>query len=66
MNMPQISLHFISNFHAVNKAIKCTTEASSVLGDKRIGVIWHTQGSGKSLTMAFFAGKINDIICHLI
>ena len=27
-------------------------------GDKRIGVIWHTQGSGKSLTMAFFAGRI--------
>jgi len=27
-------------------------------GDKRAGVIWHTQGSGKSLTMAFFAGRI--------
>lgn len=27
-------------------------------GDKRIGVIWHTQGSGKSLTMAYYAGKI--------
>ncbi len=27
-------------------------------GDRRIGVIWHTQGSGKSLTMAFYAGKI--------
>jgi len=27
-------------------------------GDRRIGVIWHTQGSGKSLTMAFFAGRI--------
>jgi type I restriction enzyme R subunit len=26
-------------------------------GDRRIGVIWHTQGSGKSLTMAFYAGK---------
>ncbi len=25
-------------------------------GDRRIGVVWHTQGSGKSLTMAFFAG----------
>lgn len=25
-------------------------------GDRRVGVIWHTQGSGKSLTMAFFAG----------
>ena len=27
-------------------------------GDKRIGVIWHTQGAGKSLTMAFYAGRI--------
>ena len=27
-------------------------------GDHRIGVIWHTQGSGKSLTMAFYAGRI--------
>jgi len=30
----------------------------SVAGDKRIGVIWHTQGSGKSLLMAFYAGQI--------
>ncbi len=28
------------------------------LGDKRIGVVWHTQGSGKSLTMAFYAGRV--------
>src|SRR5207248_5399114 len=27
-------------------------------GDKRAGVIWHTQGSGKSLTMAFYAGRL--------
>ena len=27
-------------------------------GDQRIGVVWHTQGTGKSLTMAFFAGRI--------
>ena len=27
-------------------------------GDRRIGVVWHTQGSGKSLTMAFYAGSI--------
>jgi type I restriction enzyme R subunit len=27
-------------------------------GDRRVGVIWHTQGSGKSLTMAFYAGKV--------
>ncbi len=45
-------------FHAVNKAIDCTLRASSPKGDKRAGVIWHTQGSGKSLTMAFYAGKL--------
>jgi type I restriction enzyme R subunit len=28
------------------------------LGDRRVGVVWHTQGSGKSLTMAFYAGCI--------
>ena len=27
-------------------------------GDRRIGVVWHTQGSGKSLSMAFYAGRI--------
>jgi type I restriction enzyme R subunit len=27
-------------------------------GDKRVGVVWHTQGSGKSLTMVFYAGRI--------
>lgn len=27
-------------------------------GDRRIGVVWHTQGSGKSLLMVFYAGKI--------
>ncbi len=27
-------------------------------GDKRVGVVWHTQGSGKSLSMAFYAGRI--------
>lgn len=45
-------------FHAVNKAVECTIQAASPKGDKRVGVIWHTQGSGKSLTMAFYAGKI--------
>ncbi|HTV48307.1 MAG TPA: type I restriction endonuclease subunit R [Phycisphaerae bacterium] len=45
-------------YFAVNKAIACTVNASTEKGDKRIGVIWHTQGSGKSLSMAFYAGKI--------
>ena len=33
-------------------------KAGGAPGDRRIGVIWHTQGSGKSLTMAFYAGRI--------
>ena len=32
--------------------------AAQAAGDKRIGVIWHTQGSGKSLSMLFYAGKL--------
>lgn len=27
-------------------------------GDRRVGVVWHTQGSGKSLSMAFYAGRV--------
>jgi type I restriction enzyme R subunit len=45
-------------FHAVNKAVATTVEASRITGDRRAGVIWHTQGSGKSLSMVFYAGKI--------
>lgn len=43
-------------YHAVNKAVESTVIATQ--GDRRVGVIWHTQGSGKSLTMLFYAGKI--------
>ena len=45
-------------FHAVRKAVEHTVTATGITGDKRCGVIWHTQGSGKSLTMVFYAGKI--------
>ncbi len=45
-------------FHAARKAVETTLRAASAEGDGRGGVIWHTQGSGKSLTMAFFAGKL--------
>ncbi len=45
-------------YHAVNKAVTSTVKATGASGDQRAGVIWHTQGSGKSLTMAFYAGKI--------
>ena len=45
-------------FHAVRKAMETAVEASRPGGDRRAGVVWHTQGSGKSLTMLFFAGQI--------
>ena len=45
-------------YWAVNKAVAETVRAVDEAGDRRIGVVWHTQGSGKSLSMAFYAGKI--------
>jgi len=45
-------------FHAVARAVDATIAASRPSGDRRVGVVWHTQGSGKSLTMAFYAGRM--------
>ena len=45
-------------YHAVNKAVAKTMQASQPEGDRRCGVIWHTQGSGKSLSMVFYAGRL--------
>lgn len=45
-------------YYAVNKALSTTRKAADETGDKRAGVIWHTQGSGKSLSMVFYTGKI--------
>ncbi|MFN3705611.1 MAG: type I restriction endonuclease subunit R, partial [Thermoflexales bacterium] len=58
-------------FHAVRVAVEETLRAANLSqvcqagqrhggkpGDRRIGVVWHTQGSGKSLTMAFYAGRV--------
>jgi type I restriction enzyme, R subunit len=45
-------------FHAVRHAVASTVRASATGGDKKVGVIWHTQGSGKSLLMAFYAGQL--------
>lgn len=45
-------------YHAVNLAVESTVRAAGAGGDRRAGVVWHTQGSGKSLTMAFYAGRI--------
>jgi type I restriction enzyme, R subunit len=49
-------------FHAVQHAVEKTRQAAA---DGRIGIIWHTQGSGKSLTMAFYAGRlVQDAALH--
>lgn len=45
-------------YYAVNKAVNRTLKASSEDGDKKGGVVWHTQGSGKSLSMVFYTGKV--------
>ena len=45
-------------YFAVNKAVETTRKSTSLGGDQRAGVIWHTQGSGKSLSMVFYAGKL--------
>lgn len=44
-------------YHAVNKAVENTHRALALKSDRRIGIVWHTQGSGKSLTMVFYAAK---------
>ena len=45
-------------YHAAKAALERTTEEVMKQGRGRIGVIWHTQGSGKSLTMTFLTGLI--------
>lgn len=51
----------VAKYHqywAVNTAVEKTVLASSPSGDRRGGVVWHTQGSGKSFEMVFYAAKI--------
>ena len=45
-------------FHAVREAVQATIAASNPTGDKKAGVVWHTQGSGKSISMCCYAGKL--------
>lgn len=45
-------------YYAVKKAVQSSIKASSMQGDKRGGVVWHTQGSGKSLSMVFYAALL--------
>lgn len=51
----------VAKYHqywAVNAAVESTVVAASPDGDRRGGVVWHTQGSGKSLEMVFYAAKV--------
>lgn len=45
-------------YYAIKKAIISTSTASNEGGNKKGGVVWHTQGSGKSLSMVFFTGLL--------
>jgi len=45
-------------YYAVNKAVQSSIIASGDKGNKKGGVVWHTQGSGKSLSMVFYSGKL--------
>ncbi len=45
-------------FYAVQKALEKVVEASQVDGSKKGGVVWHTQGAGKSIEMTCLAGRI--------
>lgn len=45
-------------YYAVNKAVASTIHAADKNGNKKAGVVWHTQGSGKSLSMVFYTGKL--------
>lgn len=45
-------------YYAVNKAVESTKLAVKEEGNQKAGVVWHTQGSGKSLSMVFYTGKL--------
>lgn len=46
-------------YYAVQKAVEQTLRATHATdGDRKVGVVWHTQGSGKSLSMVFYSGQI--------
>jgi type I restriction enzyme R subunit len=47
-----------SSSPAESQSLVTSSPTSENIGDRRAGVIWHTQGSGKSLSMVFYAGKI--------
>jgi type I restriction enzyme R subunit len=58
---PQGLVKRVAKYHqywAVNAAVESTIEAAGPRGDRRGGVVWHTQGSGKSIEMLLYAAKI--------
>jgi len=48
-------------FFGINFAVESTKKAIKPFGDGRIGVIWHTQGSGKSISMAIYTGILRQM-----
>ena len=48
-------------YFGVNKAVDSTLKATRPDGDRKIGVLWHTQGSGKTLSMVFYVNKTKKI-----
>ena len=58
----QVKIKKVAAYHqyySVQKAVEHTLRAThAVDGDRKVGVIWHTQGSGKSLSMVFYSGQI--------
>ncbi|WP_035479131.1 type I restriction endonuclease subunit R [Gelidibacter mesophilus] len=58
----QVKIKKVAAYHqyyAVQKAADQTVRATHAEdGDRKIGVVWHTQGSGKSLSMVFYSGQI--------
>lgn len=56
-----VTIKILAGYHqyfAVKKAVEKTKEACSENGDKKAGVVWHTQGSGKSFSMVFYAAML--------
>ncbi|MCI6691409.1 MAG: type I restriction endonuclease subunit R [Clostridium sp.] len=56
-----VNIKILAGYHqyfAVKKAVEKTKIACSKNGDKKAGVIWHTQGSGKSFSMVFYAAQL--------
>lgn len=55
------TIKILAGYHqyfAVKKAVEKTEVACSSSGDKKAGVVWHTQGSGKSFSMVFYAAQL--------